>query len=182
MPTTPTYGLPYPALSDTPNGPTQIGSLATTLDTLFGTFASADTALTARFTNLLLTNAGFARVAAAESRNNTTYGALTTAGPVVNLTSVGTKALVIWGCTTWGSPSTAAGRMAVQISGATTLAAATANGFVGSEGAGGGIGATGSIFSLYTINPGANVYTALYNNDAGGSAFFANRVMFVFAP
>lgn len=183
MPTTPTYGLPYPALSDTPNGPSQIGSLATTLDTLFGTFATADTNLTARFTNLLLSNAGFSTVAATESRSNATFGALTTAGPVVNLTSVGTKALVVWGAITWGSAASAAGRMAVQISGATTLAAAAGNGFYSAENTGTGVGNSGVTAALYTINPGANVYTALYNNiAANGTSFWGQRVMFVFAP
>lgn len=32
MPTTPTYGLPYPALSDAPNGPSQIQALATEVE------------------------------------------------------------------------------------------------------------------------------------------------------
>lgn len=33
MPSTPVYALPYPALSDPPNGPAQIGSLATATET-----------------------------------------------------------------------------------------------------------------------------------------------------
>lgn len=37
MPNTPNYNLPYPALSDPPNGPSQIAGLASALDLLLGT-------------------------------------------------------------------------------------------------------------------------------------------------
>lgn len=182
MPTTPTYGLPYPALSDSPNGPSQIGSLATTLDTLFGTFAAADTALTARFTNLLLNNAGINEITTNESRNNVTFGDLATVGPTVTLNSVGTRALVIWGCNQWGATVAQAGRMTAEITGATTLSANVANGWYGSENAGTGVGAAGVTARLFTINPGSNQYRAKYNNPGGGNAFFQNRWLFVFAP
>lgn len=44
MPSTPVYGLPYPALSDPPNGPSQIGSLATATETALTTVnANANT-------------------------------------------------------------------------------------------------------------------------------------------
>ena len=49
MPTTTNYAFPYPALSDAPNGPSQIGSLATAVDTQILTttnaYIAADTAL-----------------------------------------------------------------------------------------------------------------------------------------
>lgn len=41
MPSTPTYALPYPSLSDAPNGPAQLQSLATATETAIGTLATA---------------------------------------------------------------------------------------------------------------------------------------------
>jgi hypothetical protein len=37
VPVTPIYGLPYPALTDSPNGPAQIGALAQTTETVLST-------------------------------------------------------------------------------------------------------------------------------------------------
>lgn len=51
MPSTPTWGIPYPALSDPPNGPSQIQSLATQVDSLFTTFNTTDTNTTNTINN-----------------------------------------------------------------------------------------------------------------------------------
>ena len=183
MPNTPVYNLPYPALTDTPNGPTQIGNLANALDTLFGTFATTDTNLTNRFTNLLLTNAGVGSVATLETRSNNTFGDLATVGPTVTLTSSGTRALCVWGGIVWGNVASAAGRMAIEISNATTMAASAANGIFAGENAGTGVGISGVTARLYTINPGTNQYRIKYNNiAANGTANFQDRWLFVFAP
>lgn len=48
MPTTPTYGFPYPALSDAPDGPSQIEALAEALETKI---AAMDAILNAQITN-----------------------------------------------------------------------------------------------------------------------------------
>lgn len=44
MPSTTRFGFPYPALTDPPNGPTQIGALATSVDTALGTLTDATAA------------------------------------------------------------------------------------------------------------------------------------------
>jgi hypothetical protein len=50
MPTTPNYSIPYPALSDSPNGPSQLQSLATVTDTALQGLQTSITSLTAKVT------------------------------------------------------------------------------------------------------------------------------------
>lgn len=48
MPTTPTFGIPYPALSDPPNGASQMNSLATTVEnTIISQIATVNGSITA---------------------------------------------------------------------------------------------------------------------------------------
>lgn len=62
MPNTPVYALPYPALSDTPNGPAQIGALATATETAIGgvstTVATNTKTYPRLFTGRLASNQG----------------------------------------------------------------------------------------------------------------------------
>jgi hypothetical protein len=130
------------------------------------------------------TKSVYATVATTETRSNNTFGNLATTGPTVSITSQGSLAWVWWGCLAWGSAANASGRMAIDISGGTTMAAATANGFYSNENAGSGIGSSGGTFARYPINPGvSNTYTAKYNNiAANGTASFQLRWMLVVAP
>lgn len=128
-----------------------------------------------------------ASIATQQTRSNNTFGDLATAGPSVTLTSKGTWAAVWFGAVLWGSvgatPAAASGRVAVQISGATVMAAAASNGFYASESAGLGVGGSGCQFRLYPITPGVNTFKLQYNNiAANGTATFQDRTISVLAP
>jgi hypothetical protein len=124
-----------------------------------------------------------ASVATAQTRSNNAFGDLATVGPSVTITSKGTIAFCVWGGIVFGNVASASGRIAVAISGATTLAAAAANGFFASENGGLGVGSSGSIWRAYAITPGANTYTLKYNNiAANGTATFQDRWLTVIAP
>jgi hypothetical protein len=126
---------------------------------------------------------GVDTIATQQSRSNNTFGDLATVGPSVTVTSRGTKALVLWGALVFGSAASAAGRMTVAITGVTTLAAAASNGIFASENAGLGIGSSGIQGRRFGITPGANTYTAKYNNiAANGTSNWQDRWLIVIAP
>jgi hypothetical protein len=178
MVNTPNYTLPYPALSDAPNGPSQIGSLATAIDTLlFSTFAAQDTVLSNRLLNLV-----GAAVATSETTTSVgTFVALTTAGPSVTLTTRGV-AFAIWGAQMWNSaPATAGSRMSVAVSGATTIASQAANAATVTA-AGTGDAFRGVGFELFIVNPGSNTFTCQYAVSAASTGSYQNRKLVVWAP
>lgn len=72
MPTTPTYGLPYPATGDSPNVPSDIQALATAVETQLVTVNGLITALTGRVTPVAQL-----RQTVAQSVANATYTACT---------------------------------------------------------------------------------------------------------
>lgn len=175
MPNTPNYTLPYPALSDSPNGPSQVGSLATTIDTLLlSTFAAQDTVLSNRLLNLV-----GAAVLTSEATASGTFTALATAGPAVTLTTRGV-ALAIWGAQMFNATAGASCRMSVAVSGATTIAAQFANAALVTAGSSGdairGVG-----FELFIVNPGSNTFTCQYAAQSA-TATFINRKLVVWAP
>jgi hypothetical protein len=120
-------------------------------------------------------------VSAAENSVSTSYAALTTAGPAVTLTSVGTQALVCMRCIAFGTDATFRGVAAsFAISGATTLASSDSNGAVATAN-NAGYGFTLMSTQLVTITPGTNTYTMQYKTSALTSTFQSRR-LFVFAP
>lgn len=177
MVNTPNYTLPYPALSDAPNGPSQIGSLATAIDTLlFSTFAAQDTALSNRLLNLV-----GAAVATTETTTSVgTFVNLATVGPSITLTTRGV-AFAIWGAQMFASVGTAGNRMSVAVSGATTIASQTANAaIVTSTGSGDAFRGIG--FEVFILNPGVNTFTAQYCVSSAATGTFVNRKLAVWAP
>lgn len=131
----------------------------------------------------LLTSAASASasVATLQSTVSTSYGDLGTVGPSVTLTSVGTRALVLWRAGLFNSTATNGAGCTVAITGATTLAAADVNGLLGGDEAGTGFGQEGMQFMLATITPGSNTFTMKYR-CTGTTASFQRRSLLVIAP
>lgn len=174
MPTTPTYGFPYPALSDTPNGPTQIGNLATQMESILtGTFVAADNALGARLLNI-----GAATVATNESLNTGSYTDLTTVGPTVTLTTR-TIAIAFWASQIF-STGTFSGRVGCEVSGATTIAAASTSALITTFANTNDAFRCGMI-EVFNLTAGSNTFRLKYSS-AGGSVNFQNRRLIVWAP
>jgi len=118
-----------------------------------------------------------AAVATAQSTTSTSYTDLSTVGPSVTLTT-GTKALIIFAasCQTGGA-NIGRTKMAVAISGATTVAAADANAIDLYF----GVVATiqtrvGMAYLVTGLTAGSNTFTAKYSGEQSGvSITFANR-------
>jgi len=117
---------------------------------------------------------GSHNVATSQTTTSTSYTDLATVGPTATVTSIGTKALVIWACT----QSTTSGSCASSpaVSGSTTTAAADSHGTVGSDS-----GRTAIGWAFFTITPGSNTYTLKYR-VTGGTGTFLDRRMMVWAP
>lgn len=134
------------------------------------------------FYSILEHFSGQAAVAAAQNTASLTYVDLGTVGPSVSITSVGTKALVFLSSQLWNTTAADSALMSFAISGATTLAAADDNALAQTGNAGTSFAfAFGKAIEV-TITPGANIFTAKYRADVGGSANFARRQMIVLAP
>lgn len=182
MGATPIYALPYPAVSDPPNGPVQVQALADAVEALLsGGYATTRDAAAQAISNLaiatlLSSKSGYSAVATSQTTASTTYADLATVGPQVALTSVGTRALVFWMLTQLATVGTAAS--CPVVSGATTIAGADSFGVVGSDGGSNKMG-----FAFLTINPGLNTYTLKYRVTGGGATgTFLDRRMLVLAP
>ena len=122
-------------------------------------------------------------VATAETRDDSAYGALATAGPVVTVTT-GTKALVTIGCQAIGAGTLVelVPYMSFVVSGATTLASDDSRAV--------GVRIEADSDELYTVSKqiylssltaGVNVFTAQYrtSSTSGGGASFSNRFLSV---
>jgi len=110
--------------------------------------------------------------------SNTAYGDLATSGPAVTLTT-GTSAVVaISSGAIKGSGGNSA-FVAVDVSGATTIAAADGNGVVISEYAASHNLSMARTFVITGLNAGSNTFTLKYKNDGGGTWTFFNRSIVV---
>lgn len=137
----------------------------------------------AKFAALLTLYANTASVATNQTTTSSAYTDLGTVGPAVTLTSVGTRAFILW--SNHGSNDTAnAGHISTYaISGDTTLAAGDTNGILWHEHAKAGGSDESSQWALVTITPGSNTYTMKYKRAGGaGTASFERRRIMVFAP
>lgn len=121
-------------------------------------------------------------VATDQSLAGTTYADLATAGPALTVTSVGTKAFVYVGAQMYSSVAVGSCLMSFAISGATTLAASDDNAAAQTGQAGTAFAVKYGDWSMITITPGANTYTAKYRADTTGTAHFVRRKLIVFAP
>lgn len=114
--------------------------------------------------------------------SNTPYGDLTTPGPAVTLTLVGTTA-IIWlssQCFQSGLGNTA--MISVAVSGASTIAPSNDNGALVSSYVAAFILGMSRVMVLTGLTPGSNTFTMKYQNDGGGTWGFLNRSIAVYAP
>lgn len=107
-------------------------------------------------------------VAAQQGIASVTFTDLPTAGPAVTVTT-GANALVFAQALVSGSTNTAFTGFAVTVSGASTIAAADADGFMFVPPAASGAGVRGTIAIHYpgTLTPGSNTFTMKYRASAG---------------
>lgn len=123
-----------------------------------------------------------ATVSTPETTTATSYADLATVGPTVTITSVGTTALVLFGCKAFTNSAVQIGHaMSIAVSGATTNAASDAYAWQGTHD-NSGFGNRGMSFVQLTITPGANTYTAKYRLSAATSSTFQDRRIWVYAP
>jgi hypothetical protein len=115
-------------------------------------------------------------IGTSEATASTTYVNLATTGPTVTITT-GTRALVILGCSASNNIATNAGRMTIDLSGATTSAASDTNSFMISSGNASDAYQGGWVTLYDPINAGSNVFQAKYRAVTAGSASFSNRVV-----
>lgn len=132
----------------------------------------------------IFTHSLAATVSTAEATTSTSYVDLTTVGPTATITSVGTTALVIFGCKIFRTSGSGAldQAMSVAVSGATTTAASDAFAFINGTSDNTGFGRRGTSWVQLTITPGSNTYTAKYKCSAATSGTFQDRRMWVYAP
>lgn len=133
------------------------------------------------FAAILSGGADYSSVATAQTTTSIAYTNLTTVGPTVTLTSVGTKALIIFAARLRNLSAAAGSGCTVAISGATTLAAADANGAAWSDFVNADYDDEKAQFMYATITPGSNTYQMKYRASAG-TARFSTRRLLVFAP
>lgn len=135
------------------------------------------------FEKLLTSFGSSATVATDETTTSSSYTDLATAGPSVTLTSSGTRALIWFGAHGSNNTANCASLATVAVSGATTLAAADANGALWGEYTTANLSSEMSQFMVVTITPGSNTYTLKYKRGgSGGTALFGRRRIYVLAP
>lgn len=180
MPSTPIYGLPYPSLSDPPDGPAQIGALAQAvedeLNRIDGELA-------------VLQDVPVAQSAAASGSVSTTSGtyvALTNNPGVAFVAPPSGRVIVSFGSTLDGNTATVFGMVTVQIRTGSTIGSGTIFTTASDDNAIGSEGDTatqyGRTLMISGLTSGAN-YNAqmLYKLFSGsGTAFFARRNIVVY--
>lgn len=118
-------------------------------------------------------------VAAAEFVESTEYTDADTPGPIITTITAG-RAIVSMGARIGNTIAGAGGKIAVDVSGASSLAASDLNCFYAESG-----GTTdqykASWFTIYDegLEAGENIFTLKYRAVGGGTAIVANRVLLV---
>lgn len=138
-------------------------------------------------TQSMFTHSGTATVSTQETTSSTSYVNLATTGPSVTLTSVGTTAMIMFGCQNFGpngAPNPIMSRcMSVAVSGATTVAASNAFAQIDTDANGNAqLGTRGNGWVQLTITPGTNTFTAQYRISGTGPGTFGDRRIWVYAP
>ena len=114
-----------------------------------------------------------------ESTATTTFTDLATVGPSLSATT-GTRALIMIGCNASNNIAGLASRMVVAVTGATTIAAADANGFLQESGNISDAFQWTYCFIMTGLTGGSNTFTAKYRTSAGGGvSTFDNRLLCV---
>lgn len=111
-----------------------------------------------------------------QTTTSTSYTDLATVGPSVTVTT-GTSAIVFLASFLQNNTASQHSNAAVQVSGATTIAAADTDAIRMNAAAIGDFNRVGA-FTIPTLTPGSNTFTMKYR-VAGGTGTFANRALFV---
>ena len=119
-----------------------------------------------------------ASVDAAQTTTSSSAGDLATAGPAVTLTT-GTSALVIVNAKLGNDTNSCGAIMFFQVSGATTIAVAEERSLLFENGGANSFYPRASAAYRVTLTAGSNTFTAKYARIAGGTAYFATRVITV---
>jgi len=134
----------------------------------------------------LFTHSANNTVSASESSSSGSFADLTTVGPSVTLTSVGTQALVMWRAQVFSNVVSASYNppatcyMGFTISGATTRAASDSDSMAAAcTNASGGFQLSG--MQLVTISAGTNTYKSVYRVVSNTGTWAARR-LWVIAP
>lgn len=112
-----------------------------------------------------------------ETTTSTIYTDLATFGPQLTVDSGG-AAIVILSCALQNTTSTSSARMAYDISGATTLAAADNRGVGHFGGTGVGV-VVGNMIYHDTLTAGSNTFTAKYRVSGGTGQFESRRLQII---
>lgn len=118
-------------------------------------------------------------VAASQGTASTTYTDLATVGPAVTVTT-GASALVVLTASAANS-GIQQNFMSFAVSGATTVAAADANGYCPSSSTATAAYQASAVIPITGLTPGSNTFTAKYRAGAN-TATFVNRSIIVIAP
>ena len=148
--------------------PAVAGSVVMTLPATTGTLAVQGEAYGRSATATVMTR---------QTTTSASYVDLATVGPQVTLTT-GTKAFVTFACPTGNTPAACTNRIAVAVSGATTVAASndySANCDLVTNNADSMVSKS---FIFTGLTPGSNIFTLKYFTTSGTAAFF-NRFLTV---
>lgn len=116
--------------------------------------------------------AGAATVSTEESTTSLSYTDLATSGPSVTLTT-GATVLIWMSCYSYKTTAGNTGFLSVDVSGATTIAAADVNSAFAAEHTG-SFGLSVARVLTLVVTPGSNTFKLRYRVD-GGTFFFGNR-------
>lgn len=147
------------------------------------TALEASSVTAAGVATIMLAAGKSATVATSETQaSGTAYGDLATAGPAVTVVMTGTIAIIWLSATASGAFVGNSSRIAVAVSGASTVAAADANAAAISSHAASHNLNLSRVLVLTGLTPGSNTFTVKYSNDGGGTWTFFNRSIAVYAP
>lgn len=125
-----------------------------------------------------------ATVTTDQTSNSASYGDLSTVGPSVTLTHVGTIAVIWLSAIAYKTANSATVYMSVDVSGSNTIAASDAN--AASVSFTTGILSANATLSrvlvLTGLTPGTTTFKLQYKADTNNNAHFLNRSIAVFAP
>lgn len=117
-------------------------------------------------------------VATSETTTSTGFTGLTTAGPIVTVTT-GYNAIVILTANISTTVSGSIGYMGYDVSGGSTISAAASKSIQFGTNNVANVIQCSSIFLSTGLTPGSNTFTAKYRTSVSGSSTFSNRNLIV---
>ena len=162
MASTAVYGLPYPTLTDAPNGPAQFQALAEKVEAELSRIDNLVTVLTSPIQSL--------SVPTAQATSSGEFTDLATVGPSVSK-QTGNSALVIVSCFVFNGTANAVSTMGYEVSGATTAAASDSSALRFHSTIVNGQGRMSAVYHHVGLNAGFNTFTAKYKVNSGSGTF-----------